>query len=305
MLRSISPNPRNCSVKQYKQLCTEERFYIWQALREGKSPAQVAIALDRDPSTISREIRRNRPAQAKIYTYYWAVQLCKYRKRRANKMKYKKMTTEIEMLVESLIRQYLSPEQVSGYLKEHHSISLSHETIYRFIYRCAEHKKALKPYLRQGKKIRRKRYGSGARVALIPNRISIDERPGIVNNKSRIGDWECDTVMGLDKRSVLVTLVDRATLYTCVSRVYSRTASVVASAIIRLLRPYKDRVKTLTFDNGTEFVRHEKIAKALALRPTLLIPIPPGSAVLMKTLMACYASFSPRKPISIAYRGSR
>ena len=250
-------------MKQYKQLCTEERFYIWQALREGKSAAQVAIALDRDPSTISREIKRNSPVQAKIYTYYWAVLLCKYRKQRANKMKYKKMTTETERLVELLIRQYLSPEQVSGYLKEHHSISLSHETIYRFIYRCAERKKALKPYLRQGKKIRRKRYGSGARAALIPNRISIDERPGIVNKKSRIGDWECDTVVGQDRRSVLVTLVDRATLYTCVSRVYSRTASVVASAIIRLLRPFKDRVETLTFDNGTEFVRHEKIARAL------------------------------------------
>ena len=70
-------------------------------------------------------------------------------------------------------------------------------------------------------------------------------------------------MVGQDRRSVLVTLVDRATLYTCVSRVYSRTASVVASAIIRLLRPFKDRVETLTFDNGTEFVRHEKIARAL------------------------------------------
>ena len=166
-------------------------------------------------------------------------------------------------MIVSLIRQYLSPEQVSGYLKHHHELSISHETIYRFIYGDPKRHSALKPYLRQGHKHRRKRYGSGARASLIPDRISITERPQVVEKKRRLGDWECDTVIGRDRKSVLVTVVDRSSLFTCCSRVYSRTADVVCGAIIRLLLPHKDKVKTLTFDNGSEFVQHRKIAKAL------------------------------------------
>ena len=165
-------------------------------------------------------------------------------------------------MIKTLIKQYLSPEQVCGYLNEHQNISLSHETVYRYIYEDKQRHENLKPFLRQGKKLRRKRYGSGARVSKIPNRVSITERPEIVANKTRIGDWECDSVVGLDRKSVLVTVVDRVTLFTCCARVYSRTADVVSRAIIRMLKPYKDKVKTLTFDNGSEFVQHEQIAKA-------------------------------------------
>ena len=117
----------------------------------------------------------------------------------------------------------MSPEQVSGYLKEHHDISLSHETIYRFIDSDTERHASLKPFLRQGHKHRRKRYGAGARASRIPDRVSITERPPIVERKRRLGDWECDTVIGSDRKSVLVTVVDRTSLFTCCSRVYSRT----------------------------------------------------------------------------------
>ena len=177
--------------------------------------------------------------------------------------KKRKLTDQVGILVEQLIRQYLSPEQVSGYLKKHHEFSISHETIYRYIYADKQRHQHLRPFLRQGKKLRRKRYGSGARASKIPNRVCISNRPSIVDTKSRIGDWECDTVIGLNRKSVLVTLVDRASLYTCCSRVFSRSAKVVSQAIIRLLKRHKDKVKTLTFDNGSEFVLHEKVARAL------------------------------------------
>jgi len=250
-------------MKQYQHLVKEERFYIWQALREGKTQKQVALALGRHPSTISREIRRNKYPQCHIDTYHWAMAIWKHRKQWGHEHKYRKLTPEIGQKIISLIRQYLSPEQVSGYLKEHHDISLSHETIYRFIYSDTERHASLKPFLRQGHKHRRKRYGSGARASRIPDRVSITERPPIVERKRRLGDWECDTVIGSDRKSVLVTVVDRTSLFTCCSRVYSRTADVVCRAIIRLLLPYKDKVKTLTFDNGSEFVQHKKVAKAL------------------------------------------
>jgi IS30 family transposase len=250
-------------MKHYQHLCNEERFYIWQALREGNTQKQIAEVLGLHPSTLSREIKRNTYPQCHFYTYHWAKQIVKYRKQDANRHKARKLTTDCARLITQLVRQYLSPEQVSGYLKQHHEIHLSHETIYRFIYSDGTRKAALKPFLRQGGRYRRKRYGSGARASCIPHRISITERPHAVEQKVRLGDWECDTVIGKDRKSVLVTVVDRASLYTACSRVLSRSAHVVCHAIIRLLRPFKERVKTLTFDNGSEFVKHERIAHAL------------------------------------------
>ena len=250
-------------MKHYQQLNKEERFYIWNALRSGQTQKEVAVTLGRHPSTICREIKRNKYPQAKFYTYYWALEKLKWRKYFTAQTKYRKLTKNIEDMILKLVQQYLSPEQVSGYLKIHHQIHISHETIYRFIYADKARHQALRPYLRQGAKLRRKRYGSGARASKIPNRVCITERPDVVEEKQRIGDWECDTVIGKDRKSVLVTVVDRFTLTTCCSRVYSRTAKVVSQAIIRMLKPHINKVHTLTFDNGSEFVQHENIAKAL------------------------------------------
>ncbi|NKB81402.1 MAG: IS30 family transposase [Nitrospirales bacterium] len=250
-------------MKSYQQLRQEERFYIWQARREGKTQKHVAETLGRHPSTVCRELKRNTYPQCHMYTYHWALQIVHHRKQCARRHKHRKLTDELSRLITQLVRQYLSPEQVSGYLKTHFAIRLSHETIYRFIYRDAIRKADLKPFLRQGGKHRRKRYGSGARASTIPNRVSITERPQEVEAKTRLGDWECDTVMGKDRKSVLVTVVDRASLYTACSRVLSRSATAVRAAIIRLLRPFKERVQTLIFDNGSEFVKHELVAHAL------------------------------------------
>lgn len=250
-------------MNHYHHVGNAERFYIWQALREGKTQKHIAKALGRHPSTICRELKRNTYAQCHMYTYHWAQVIVKYRKQNANRHKHRTLTAELARVIEQLLRHDLSPEQVSGYLHKHHGICLSHETIYRYIYRDATRHSQLKPFLRQGGKHRRKRYGSGARASTIPNRVSITERPQAVEKKTRLGDWECDTVMGKDRKSVLVTVVDRTSLYTACSRVLSRSARVVCNAIIRLLRPFKARVKTLTFDNGSEFVKHETIAHAL------------------------------------------
>ena len=250
-------------MKSYHHLGKEERFYIWQALREGKTQKHVAEALDRHPSTVCREIKRNTYRQCHMYTYHGALQIVKYRKARVNRPKARKLTTELAALITQLLRQYLSPEQVSGYLKHHQDICLSHETIYRFIYQDPTRKAELKPFLGQGGKRRRKRYGSGARASSIPHRVSITDRPKDVEQKTRLGDWECDTVLGQDRKSVLVKVVDRASLFTVCSRVLSRSAQIVSQAIICLLSPFKEQVQTLTFDNGSGFVKHEAIAEAL------------------------------------------
>jgi len=282
-------------MKHYQHLNKEERFYIWNALRSGSSQKEVADTLGRSPSTICREIKRNRVQGSKIYTYFWALEVLKWRKRRLARKKHKRLDLSITILIEQLIRLYLSPEQVSGYLKKHQGIAISHETIYRYIYADKDRHKALKPFMRHGAKNYRKSYGSGARVSKIPNRVCITERPAIVEEKSRIGDWECDTVIGLDRKSVLVTVVDRATLYACCSRVFSRKAKTVSAAIIRLLKRHKEKVLTLTFDNGSEFVEHEKIGRALDAKTYFAHPYASWERPINENTNGLIRQFFPKK----------
>lgn len=250
-------------MKKYKHISNEERFFIHTSLRQGCSQADIARALGRSASTICREIKRSMWPRSIIYCYEWALMFKRWRMQSKQRKRVQKITEDIGRLIVELIRNFLSPEQVSSYLKKHYEVSISHETIYQFIYSDPDRKAALKPFLRMGRKSRRKKYGSGARASLIPNRVSIEDRPAIVDQKSRLGDWECDTVIGSDRKTVLVTLVDRRSLFTLSSKVARKTARNVSNAIIRLLTPYKDLVHTLTFDNGVEFIEHGRIAKAL------------------------------------------
>ena len=112
-------------------------------------------------------------------------------------------------------------------------------------------------------KQRRKRYGSTERRGQIKNRVSIEKRPAVVDLRSRIGDWEADTVIGKQGHSVLVTLVERKTRFTVAIKAVNKTARAVTDAICDYLKPYQERVLTLTYDNGREFAYHEEIAREL------------------------------------------
>jgi IS30 family transposase len=259
-------------MKHYQHVSNEERFYIHQAVRDGKRNVDSARALGRHASTIRREKRRNMWPRAHLYTYDWARYFHRQRQRRANTRKHRTLTRRIEAFIVALLKCYLSPEQISAYLKRHHGSTRSHETIYRFIYTTNQTWGSLRRYLRHAGKKRRKGYGSGARASHLPNRTPIQDRPPIVEHKQRIGDWECDTLVGRDRTSALVTVVERKSLFTLCAPVSQKTAESVQQAIIQLLTPIAHKVKTLTFDNGTEFIQHEKIAEALKARTYFATP---------------------------------
>lgn len=176
------------------------------------------------------------------------------------------------LCIVALLKRYLSREQISAYVKTRHTITLSHETIYRFIYANRHAHGVLRGYLRHGGKRRRKRYGSGVRASRIPNRMPIEARPPIVDQKGRIGDWECDTLVGGDRTSALVTVVERKSLFTLCAPVPQKTVESVQATIIRLLAPVAHQVKTLTFDNGAEFIQREKMATALKAKTDFATP---------------------------------
>ena len=243
----------------YHQLTENERFQIYSLKKAGLTQKQIADVLVRSPSTISRELRRNcglkgyRPAQAQRLSD----------NRRATAAKSIKITDEVWGWIEQLIRQELSPQQAVDYLKTHKNLSLHHETLYQLIYADKAAGGDLYKHLRVVSKPYRKRYGSYDRRGKIKNRVDIDERPAIVARRSRIGDWEGDTIMGKGRQSALLTMVERKTLYTVIVRLTGKHADLLAQAAIAGMKTLKDRIKTITFDNGLEFSEHEKIAQAL------------------------------------------
>jgi len=164
--------------------------------------------------------------------------------------------------VEMLTRQEFSPEQICGRLAAEDQQTVSHESIYQHIYADKAQGGDLHSFLRCQKK-RKKRYGSNSRRGKIPNRVSIDDRPDVVDERSRIGDWEGDTIIGKGHSGAIVSLVDRFSRYTLLHQLPGKHAGPVRDAIIHLLMPLKDRALTITFDNGLEFAKHEDVTKAL------------------------------------------
>ena len=246
----------------YKQLTREERYQIYSLNKEGLTQKAIADHLGRSPSTISRELKRNkglkgyRPKQAQSLSD----------NRRRHSVKFRKVTNEVRQQIEGLIRQELSPQQVVDYLEKHKGLSLHHETIYQLIYADKAAGGDWYKYLRIMSKPYRKRYGSYDRRGKLKNRVSIDERPLVVDLQKRIGDWEGDTIIGKNRKSALLTLVERKTLYTIIVKITGKRADVLADNAIEVLRPLSDRFKTLTLDNGLEFSEHERISKELGVK---------------------------------------
>jgi IS30 family transposase len=244
---------------KYSHLTQELRYQIYAFSKANWKQKEIAQELGVHKSTISREMRRNRglrgyrPQQAQI--------MSDERKRSARK--WVKMTPYAKFVIAQKIRQEWSPEQISGYFKRHHVLDISHPTIYAFIQEDYRRGGKLYKHLRQASKKRKKCYGSTNYRGQIKNRTMIDERPKIVDKKSRIGDWEVDTIVGKDHKGVIVTAVERKSKYIIACPVPNKSELVVTDALITSLKPYKNKVHTLTSDNGKEFAGHEKIAHNL------------------------------------------
>lgn len=165
--------------------------------------------------------------------------------------------------VDRLTRADLSPEQIAQRLDLEGGLQISHEIIYRHIYADKHHGGDLHQPLRS-QKPRRKRYAGGQeRRGTLRNRVSIDKRPAIVNKKTRIGDWEGDTVIGKHHQGGVVTLAERASRYVLAGPIRSKHAAGVTAVTTRLLSPHRDKCHTITFDNGKEFAQHEHLAAVL------------------------------------------
>jgi len=218
---------------------------------------EIARVIGVHKSTVSRELRRNtggrgyRPKQA----HELALQ------RRDEKVRFG-IEESTWQRVEQLLRQDWSPEQVSLWLHEAGEQSVSHESIYQYIYWDKSCGGDLHTHMRC-KKQRRKRYGSYDRRGKLVNQVSIDERPAVVDERSREGDWELDTIIGKNHKQAIVSMNERVHRLIYLYKVETKDAESVADAITRTLKEKGLPVLTLTADNGREFGNHEAIAKEL------------------------------------------
>ena len=242
----------------YRQITAEERYTLAALRTQGFSQAAIARQLGRHRCTISRELRRNRARFDGAYRPSKAIERTNGRRSRSRRNS--RFTARQLRLVEMLLREKLSPEQISGYLKALGALRISHETIYKHVWRDRQNNGQLWTHLRCSPKRRRKRYGTYENRGRLAGKKMITDRPPIVETRSEFGHWEMDTVMGNHaSRHCLLTLVERKSGYAIIGKLADRTKESVTARATSLIRAHSGWFKSITADNGTEFHDYAKI----------------------------------------------
>ncbi len=244
----------------YHQLTSEQRSQIFVLLQKKTERKEIALLVGCSQSTLSREIRRNSTEKG---NYLWNKAHAKAMERRKRTSANRKKDPAVVWEALDLLKEEdWSPEQISAYMKKSGK-HISHELIYRYIRadesgRLAAHCRHKMKYNRHGRTDRT------TKVKNIPERVSIHQRPEEADGK-RFGDWEMDTIVGKDGRGAILTLTERSTNMVLMERLpQGKHPEPLAKAVIRLLFPYRNTIRSITTDNGSEFRAHKLISKALA-----------------------------------------
>lgn len=246
--------------KGYSHLTYETRCQIHTLKKSGMASSSIAMEVGVNKSTITREIQRNSGDGG--YRFKQAQRLSESRRSNASSAPLKMTADCIELIEDKLDIQW-SPVQISGWMKRNLNYSVSPERIYQHIWQDKKNGGYLYKHLRHGNKKYNKRSGKNAGRGCIPGRIDIDERPKIIDEKQRIGDWELDTIIGKNHHGAIVSMVDRASKFTKLVLVPNKTSDEVTSAIAIALDPLKPFVLTMTADNGKEFAGHQELTQRL------------------------------------------
>ena len=196
----------------YLHLTCEQRCQIYALLQSGHSQAHIARKIGVDPSTISRELVRNTGARG--YRFKQAHEKASQRRKDASDEPRKMTPDLVELVEEKLTQEQWSPDQISGRLAKDGVAFISHERIYQHVWKDKKDGGKLYLHLRHSGKKYNKRKGKNSGRGLIPNRVDIDQRPSVVAAKSRIGDWEADTIIGANHRGAVMSHVERKSKYT-------------------------------------------------------------------------------------------
>jgi transposase, IS30 family len=242
----------------YKRLTYEQRYTIDRLLRNGSSQKEIAEIIGVHPSTISRELRR---AGMNRENYH---RLTAQKDADSQEWSGYRVDPELLKLAETKLREeQWSPQQISAVFAKQGIGRISHETLYQHIYRDKNAQGTLHTHLRHRCKSYRKRGLGRERRGRLTGQVMIDERPAIVETRSRIGDWEMDTIIGRPGGKVLVTMVERKSRYTLIGLADSKEAKHVSLQLYENLIIHRAKLETMTFDNGKEFAHHQFLADLL------------------------------------------
>lgn len=244
----------------YRQLTAGDRYMLSALRTQGLSNAAIARQLGCHPSTIGRELKRNRCPLDGCYRPSKAQRRTNARRSRSRRNR--QFGQKDYRLVCALLRQDWSPEQISGLLRKDGRLSISHETIYRYVWQDKRQGGSLHSHLRHRTQRHRRRYRTQDNRGRLVGKRHISERPAVVALRRQVGHWEIDTVLGSDDRHCIVSLVERKSGYVLIGKLDRRTAQTLTRRVTALIRRHADRVETITADNGTEFHDYEAIEQA-------------------------------------------
>jgi transposase, IS30 family len=288
--------------KNYSQLSVEQRYQLEALLKKGHSQKAIAEVLQVHPSTISRELKRNTPQGGVGSFTYWASNAQRRTElRHRDKPKRTYFTAQMRWLCRSwLLHEKYSPELMSAYGKAQLGYFVSHETIYKWIWRCKrsnrkEDKQDQKLYLQLRHNPRRQKRGRRRdKRGNIPGRVSIDKRPRIVEKRTRLGDLEVDLMIGIKHRSAILVCLDRTTLKVKLRKLRSKESSEVKNVLIKIYSG-QNWIKTLTFDNDTAFMQHQQIGRTLGARTFFTRPYTSQDKGAVENRIGVLRRFIPKK----------
>ena len=243
----------------YHQLTPEERYMLAAFRRQGLNQSQIARELGRHRSTVGREVRRNSTRADGHYRAFTAQE--RTNGRRSRSRRHQRFSAADFALVDDLLCRQWSPEQVAGHLRRTGLLLISHETIYRHVWRDKREGGLLYTHLRGSSKRRRKRYGAYDSRGRLAGKRMISERPAEVETRREVGHWEVDTVMGAGSKDCVVTLVERKTGLVLIGKLADRTKESFNRRVVRLIRRHAGAFATITADNGTELHGYERVER--------------------------------------------
>ena len=255
--RTVMEKNTSKGTKKYSHLNLAEREELAIGLEMGLTQREIALSLQRSPSTISREIKRNKSSIGmRKYIVSWAEFKTKERKKLSHKRK-RIPQKRLRRFISKWLKEGYSPEIIAFKASEKNpKWKTNYETIYQWIY---SERNDLIPFLtRSHKKRRKKGSGKQKRCPKVPNRVMIDKRPDYINLRSEIGHWEIDTAISRKSKAAIMVMVERRTRYVVIKKLFAKTAYCMHNATAKSLRNYPSRIRqSLTYDNGTENTLHE------------------------------------------------
>jgi len=283
------------ATKGYSHLSLAEREEIAINLEKGINQCEIAAILNRHPSTISREIKRNKSSiGAGKYRVSWAQYQANQRKKLSHKRK-RIPQKRLRRFICKWLRNGYSPEIIAAKAYEKNERwKTNYETIYQWIY---NDRYDLIPFLTRSHKKRRKR-GSGKQkhCSKIPNRVMIEKRPDYINLRSKIGHWEIDTAISRKSKAAIMVLAERRTRYVIIKKLPAKTAFCMHTATVKCFQILPSKVRgSITYDNGLENALHGYTNKVLGIKSYFCNPYHSWEKGTVENLIGIIRRFYPKK----------